>query len=83
MTITVTPKLEKALSEEARKQGTTPERLALDRLSDFFVPEEQESEEVAEGSAYDLFEGLIGRSGSRCTQPARSLSICNCPDSNP
>lgn len=67
MTITVTPKLEKALFEEAQKQGTTPERLALDHLSEFFVPEEQELEaqgEAAEGSAYDLFEGLIGRVGS-------------------
>jgi hypothetical protein len=43
MTITVTPNLEKALSEEAQKQGTTPERLALDRLSDFFIPVEKDS----------------------------------------
>ena len=37
MTITVTPKLEKALFEEAQKLGTTPEQLALDHLSASFV----------------------------------------------
>jgi len=43
MTITVTPKLEKALFEEAQKLGTTPEQLVLDRLSEVFVPAEDKN----------------------------------------
>ena len=32
MTLTLTPDIEKELTEEARRRGTTPERLALERL---------------------------------------------------
>ncbi len=32
MTITLTPEIESAIAEEARKQGTTPEVLVLDCL---------------------------------------------------
>jgi hypothetical protein len=38
MTLTLTPEIESALAEEARKQGTTPEVLALDCLRERFVP---------------------------------------------
>ena len=37
-TITLPPDIESALLEEARKQRTTPELLALERLREFFVP---------------------------------------------
>lgn len=60
MTITLTPKLEKALSEEAQRQGTTPERLALDCLSEMFTFEDSPlAEKYPEGSAFDLFDGLL------------------------
>ncbi len=32
MTLTLTPDIEKELTEEAQRRGTTPERLALERL---------------------------------------------------
>ena len=48
----MTPKLEKALSKEAQlKHGTTPEQLALDRLSrQFFVSEEEDEKTVNEAT---------------------------------
>ncbi|HKI35537.1 MAG TPA: hypothetical protein VKA46_27015 [Gemmataceae bacterium] len=38
MTINLTPPLEAALSEEARRRGVAPEVLALDALRDRFLP---------------------------------------------
>ncbi len=38
MVIALTPDIESALAEEARRQGTTPEQLALDYLRERFVP---------------------------------------------
>lgn len=37
MKITLTPDIEKALAEQARRRGTTPEMLALHTLRDQFV----------------------------------------------
>ncbi len=37
-TITLTPELEHAIGEQARQVGTTLELLALDKLSDCFLP---------------------------------------------
>ena len=37
MKITLTPDIEKALAEQARRQGATPEMLALDALREQFV----------------------------------------------
>ncbi len=59
MTITITPEIQKGLLEEAQRQGTTPERLALDALQERFGAEVPET--APEGSAYDLFAGRIGR----------------------
>ncbi len=40
MIITLTPDIEQALTEEAHKQGRTPEQLALDSLRErFLLPE--------------------------------------------
>ncbi len=61
MTITITPEIEKGLTAEAQRQGTTPETLALDALQERFVRETHREEAGAtEGSAYDLFVGRIG-----------------------
>lgn len=46
MTITLTPKVESALIEQARQRDTTPEQLALDGLRYLFAtPEPSEEEE--------------------------------------
>ncbi len=37
MKITLTPDIESALAEQARRQGTTPETLAIDALRERFV----------------------------------------------
>ena len=38
MIITLTPDLERTLTEQARKKGTTPEKLVLDSLRERFSP---------------------------------------------
>jgi hypothetical protein len=38
MVLELTPQLEAALSEEARRRGVSPEALALDALRDRFLP---------------------------------------------
>jgi hypothetical protein len=38
MVITLTPQLEAALTEQARRLGVTPESLALDALRERFLP---------------------------------------------
>lgn len=40
MIITLTPDIEQALAEEARKLGITPQQLALDSLRKRFIPPE-------------------------------------------
>lgn len=39
MNITLTPDLERTLTEQARKHGTTPEQIVLDSLRERFSPE--------------------------------------------
>jgi hypothetical protein len=41
MVITLTPELERSLTEQARKRGTTPEILALDSLRERFIPPDE------------------------------------------
>src|SRR5262245_61069644 len=61
MTITLTPDLEQALIEEARKRGTTPELLALDCLRARFLPPSQPRDPAAEqGSLADFLADHIG-----------------------
>lgn len=38
ITITLPPELEKIVTQRAHKQGTTPERIALDGLREKFLP---------------------------------------------
>jgi hypothetical protein len=56
VTITITPEIERGLTEEAQRQGMTPETLALDTLQERFMPVGN----VSEGFAYDLFAGRVG-----------------------
>jgi len=53
--ITLPPDVETPLLEEARKQGTSPETLAINALRKLFV-----SEGLVEGSLYDFLSDYIG-----------------------
>ena len=61
MRISLTPEIEHALIEEARKLGTTPEMLALESLRERFLSSrsvERSGEEV--GTLADFLGGHIG-----------------------
>ena len=61
MTITLTPDIENALAEEARKQGTTPELLALDCLRERFAPSPVTGPSAAEqGTLADFLADHLG-----------------------
>jgi hypothetical protein len=60
-TITLPPEVEGPLAEEARKQGTTPELLAVDCLRTLFVPP-LTGEKPTEGKT--LFDFLVGYVGT-------------------
>lgn len=61
MEITITLEIERALKEEALKQGTTPELLALDTLRKRFVPSTAEDVSAEEqGTLADFLKDHIG-----------------------
>ena len=60
MTITLPWGLERALTEQAQRQGTSPELLAVDCLRERFAPMSQPEEPQTEGSLYDFLAGFIG-----------------------
>jgi hypothetical protein len=61
MIIILTPDIESALAEEARKQGTTPEVLALDCLRERFLPAgTSEPSSGQQGTLADFLAGFIG-----------------------
>ena len=61
MIITLTADIEQALTEEARKQGRTPEQLALDSLRDrFLFPDVDLSLPADETSLADFLRGHLG-----------------------
>jgi len=59
MVIHLTPDIESALAQQAQRQGTTPERLALDSLGKLFV---QRPPDVPSGatSLLDFLAGYVG-----------------------
>jgi len=57
MVITLTPELEKALAERAKRLGTTPESLALNSLRERFVPV---NTTPAQGTMADFLADYIG-----------------------
>lgn len=59
VTITLTPELERIVTERAKQQGTTPELLALDKLSEQFLPV-LSSEPSQEGNLADYLGEFIG-----------------------
>ena len=61
MRITLTPDIEHALAEEARRQGTTPELLALDTLRKRFVATAaNEAAAAGQGTLADYLTGHVG-----------------------
>ena len=61
MLITLTPDLEHALAEEARRHETTPEQIALDSLREHFAAAEApETSEEEEETLADFLQGHIG-----------------------
>ena len=61
MIIKLTPDIEQALAEEARKLGTTPEQFALDNLRERFVRREAPPSPVArQETLADFLRGHIG-----------------------
>ena len=61
LTLTLTPDIEQALTEQARDCGTTPEILALEVLRERFVAwRAQEAPEDSSRSLADFLDGHIG-----------------------
>lgn len=62
-TITLTPDIEGPLAEEARRQGTTPELLALDSLRKLFAPTMATDKTAGGETLFDFLSGYIGTVG--------------------
>jgi hypothetical protein len=60
MVIRLTSDIETALSREAKRRGTTPERLALDSLGKLFPATEPAADSEKGASLYDFLSGYIG-----------------------
>jgi hypothetical protein len=59
-TITLPPEIEGPLAEEARKQGTTPELLAVDCLHKLFTPSPTVEKPAEAKTLFDFLSGYIG-----------------------
>ena len=59
-TITLPPEIEGPLAEEARKQGTTPELLAVDSLRKLFVPSPTVRKPEINETLFDFLSGYVG-----------------------
>jgi len=57
MTTTLTPDIETAITEQAWRQGKTPERLVLDSLRDLFIPAPLTPDEILD-LAGQVYAGL-------------------------
>ena len=61
MEITLTPDIEQAITEQAQRQGTTPEQLALECLHrQFVLPTPGESSADTQGTLADFLAGFVG-----------------------
>jgi hypothetical protein len=59
-TIILPPDLESQLADEARRRGTTPERLALEGLRRLFARPSAEAAEAVNGTLFDFLAGHVG-----------------------
>ena len=57
MPLTLTPEIETALAEQARREDTTPERVALDGLQNLFVTPKHTPKETLDLAA-QVYAGL-------------------------
>ncbi|MGH8632222.1 MAG: hypothetical protein ACREU7_15855 [Burkholderiales bacterium] len=60
ITITLPAEVEAPLEEEARKQGTTPEMLAVDRLRNRFARQPSVARRDENESLFDFLSGYAG-----------------------
>jgi hypothetical protein len=58
--ITLPQEVEDSLTKEARKQGTTPELLAVDCLRKIFVPAHPDSKAAGNDTLYEFLLGYTG-----------------------
>ena len=58
--INLPPEIEESLTKEARKQGTTPELLAVDYLRKVFVPAPTDSKPADNETLYHFLLGFSG-----------------------
>ncbi len=59
-TITLPPDIEGPLLEEARRQGTTPKLLILERLREFFVPPQTGHGANQSGTLFEFLCSYVG-----------------------
>lgn len=64
-TITLPPELERAMSEQAERQGTTLELLALDKLNALFLPSPPVADTIEGETMADFLKDFIGCIDSR------------------
>ncbi len=73
VTITLPPELEKAVTERAQRNGTTPELFLLNDLQERYLPNKQPEPPVVEGQTMaDFLKDYIGCVDSSETYPEGS-----------
>ena len=60
MVIRLTSDIEIALQQQAKRQGTTPERLALEALGSMFLQSAPSESSAGEATLFDFLSGYIG-----------------------
>jgi hypothetical protein len=60
MVIRLTPDIETALEQQAKRRGTTPEQLALEALGSMFLPPPPSESSSEKATLFDLLSGYIG-----------------------
>lgn len=70
ITITLSPELERVVTERAEKQGTTPELYSLEDMNERYLSKlPTATEEPANETMADFFEGYAGTVNSREMMP--------------
>jgi hypothetical protein len=60
VTITLPPELEQAITEQAQRQGTTPELLAVEKLRGALLPVLPQVADITGSTMADFFAGYVG-----------------------
>ena len=84
VTITLPPELEMVVTQRANKQGTTPERIALDGLCEKFLPDSGPVATVnlldEEESVRAKFDAVYGGVTSRLDPLFREIQLRSLPE---